>query len=94
MFIHAKRAWPEAVAQNLRDHELSVFIRIARIWSKLLQYEVFRADAEGTYSNNNAADEKVWHSENSWFPFQRLRTLNWNHNETTSKLNIPTQRHL
>lgn len=93
MFVHAEAMLePEAVAQNLRDHELSVFVRLGSdMVSNYYEYEIPLAlTPEGTYSNNNAADrEKVWHSENRFdFPFTALTDTKLERNKQRRNSNI------
>ncbi len=75
MFVHAE-AMIDAAAQNLQDHELSVYVRLGSdMVSNYYEYEIpLRLTPEGVYSNNNLAHrEEVWHPENMFdFPFTVL----------------------
>ena len=75
MFVHAE-AMIDAAAQNLRDHELTAYVRLGSdMVSNYYEYEIpLRLTPEGVYSNNNLADrEQVWHPENMFdFPFTVL----------------------
>ena len=74
LFVHAERFIDDV--HNLRDNDLSVFIRIGSdMVNNYYEYEVpLRLTPHGLYSSNNLSDrETVWHPENMIdFSFETL----------------------
>ena len=94
MFVHAEAMLDPAVAaQQLRDHELSLFVRLGSdMVSNYYEYEIpLKLTPEGTYSNNNLNDRyQVWHPENMFdFPFTALTDVKLERNKERRNSNIP-----
>lgn len=93
MFVHAEAMLdPAASAQQLRDHELTAFVRLGSdMVYNYYEYEIpLILTPEGTYSNNNLADrQQVWHPENMFdFPFTVLTDAKLERNKERQKTNL------
>jgi cell surface protein SprA len=86
MFVHAEQ--PE-VAPELRDNELSVFLRLGSDFqNNYYEYEIpLKITPPGTYSDRNNSDrEIVWPRANMFdFPFEILTNLKLNRNKERRK---------